>query len=110
MSKTTIILAIIAVISLIMLGTVTFLVNRQPYIESILNNTVSIPNLIENEVSESTTTDSSTSSIDKTLNFFIADEIQETTDFESETTDSSQIKVDSQDLLNLSQSYETNDF
>lgn len=115
MSKTTIILAIAGIISLIILSSVAYYVNNQSVNKSsVTSNSVSaLPNQTDNKTSnttlESSSTDSSTVEIDKTINFFVADESQEVSDFSSETSDQAQIKVDSQDLLNLSQSYENSD-
>lgn len=110
MSKTTIILTIIAIISLTVLACIGYWVNNQSVDESPqMNSVATSSNQTDDEELNETATNSTTVNIDKTLNFFIADESQESTDFDSEAADKSQIKVESQDILNLSQSYETSD-
>lgn len=120
MSKTTIILLIVAAISLIILLAVYAIFgwpadDNAPIISNatVISSDESAANKVVNQ--ETATTNSSAniadnSDTDKVVDSFVLDQNQESADFDSETSDKSQIQVESNDLLNLSQSYETNDF
>lgn len=121
MSKTTTILLIVAAVSLMILAGVYYIFGSptDSSVSTISNSTVvssdeATTNKVANQ--ETATTNSSanvadnSADIDKVVDSFVLDQNQESADFDSETADKSQIKIDSTDLLNLSQSYETNDF